>query len=369
MRQGFYTRNHVPVIHGQARFLEPTRIEVEKPDGRKRILNAKHTVLAVGARPYRPTDVSFAHPRIFDSDTILEMSFTPKSMMIYGAGVIGCEYASMFRNLGMKINLVNTRDKLLDFLDDEIIDALSYYMRDTGIVLRHRESYASIEGQDDGVVLVSQSGKRLKSDVLLWANGRTGNTDDLGLENVGLQPNSRGQLRVDEKFQTEVPHIFAVGDVIGFPSLASARLHAGTIRSNAYYRLGRRRLSGDHRHPGGHLYEPRDQLDWQERNANLPSPAFPTKSASHRSRTWRALRFWAERSECSSCFSTEKRWNCWEFTVSVLAQPRSSTLARQSCPNLETANSLMYFINTTFNYPTMAEAYRVAALNGYNRLF
>ena len=227
MRQGFYVRNRVPLYNGIAKFVDANHVDVVEPDGAVQRLKANNFVIAVGSRPYRPAEVDFNHPRIFDSDTVLDLSFTPKSITIYGAGVIGCEYASMFRNLGIKVNLVNTRDQLLDFLDDEIIDALSYYMRDTGIVIRHREHMEKIEGQDDGVVLTLKSGKQLKSDVLLWANGRTGNSDGLGLETVKISANSRGQLSVNEHFQTEVENLYAVGDVIGFPSLASAAYMQG----------------------------------------------------------------------------------------------------------------------------------------------
>ncbi|MCA8990324.1 MAG: FAD-dependent oxidoreductase, partial [Planctomycetaceae bacterium] len=166
----------------------------------------------------RPPDVDFDHPRIFDSDTILGLECTPRSITICGAGVVGCEYASMFRNLDAKVNLVNSRDQLLSFLDDEIIDALSYHLRDRGVIIRQNEMYDRIEGQDDHVVAHLKSGKQLKTDILLMAIGRTGNTDRLCLDKVGLEPDSRGQLKVNEHFQTDVPHIYAVGDVIGFPS-------------------------------------------------------------------------------------------------------------------------------------------------------
>src|SRR3989440_554599 len=190
-------------------------------------LTAENFVIAVGPRPFRPTDVDFNHPRIFDSDTILNLSFTPWSITIYGAGVTGCEYASMFRNLGCKLNLVNTRDQLLEFLDDEICDALSYHLREKGALIRHGEQYEKIEGTDDGVILSLKSGKKLKTDILLWANGRTGNTDDLGLDKIGIEVDSRGQIHVDDAYRTSVPHIYAVGDVIGFPALASAAYMQG----------------------------------------------------------------------------------------------------------------------------------------------
>ncbi|MBL8871788.1 MAG: Si-specific NAD(P)(+) transhydrogenase, partial [Planctomycetaceae bacterium] len=232
MRQTFYDRNGVPVIQGHARFIDANTIEV---DGDVQI-RGKFIVIASGSRPYRPDGVDFNHPRIFDSDTILDLQTNPQSITVYGAGVIGCEYASMFRNLGIKVNLVNTREKLLEFLDDEIIDALSYHMRDQGILLRHNETMSKIEGHSDGVVLSLESGKQLKTDILLWANGRSGNTEDLGLEKIGVAPNRRGQIVVNENFQTACPNVYAVGDVIGFPSLASAAYMQG--RAAATHFLG-----------------------------------------------------------------------------------------------------------------------------------
>jgi NAD(P) transhydrogenase len=177
MRRGFYDRNQVTVVRGHARFIDPHTIEADEPSGARQRLTADAFVIAAGARPYRPSDVDFSHPRIFDSDTILDLSYTPQSITIYGAGVVGCEYTSIFRNLNVKVNLVNTRSKLLEFLDDEIIDALAYHLRDQGVLIRHNEIYQRVEGREDGVIVYLQSGKQLKTDALLWANGRTGNSD------------------------------------------------------------------------------------------------------------------------------------------------------------------------------------------------
>ncbi|MCA9165923.1 MAG: FAD-dependent oxidoreductase, partial [Planctomycetales bacterium] len=196
--------------------------------GLERTLRARHVIIATGSRPYRPADVDFTHPRVFDSDTILTLDHTPQVVTIYGAGVIGCEYASILRGLGVKVNLVNQRDKLLSFLDDEIIDALSYHLRDQGVVLRHQEQYERIEPTADGVFMHLASGKKIKSDIVLWAQGRTGNTDGLGLEAIGVAPNSRGQLDIDETFRVRgKDHIYAVGDVVGYPGLASASYDQG----------------------------------------------------------------------------------------------------------------------------------------------
>lgn len=362
MRQTFYERNNVPVFHGKARFIDANTIEVDA-DTR---LRGDYVVIATGSRPYRPAGVDFSHPRIFDSDTILDLAFKPQSITIYGAGVIGCEYASMFRNLGIKVNLVNTRAKLLEFLDDEIIDALSYQMRDSGVVLRHNETFSKIEPCDDGVILSLESGKQVKTDILLWANGRTGNIDGLNLEAIGIQANSRGVIPVDENFRTTCENVYAVGDVIGYPSLASAAYMQG--RSAAQH------IEGTISHvklsdiPTGIYTSPEiSSIGRTERElteAKIPYEVGHSqfKSLARAQITGRAIGmlkmlFHRETLEILGvhCFGPNAS-EIIHIGQAIMKQP----------PPL---NTLEYFINTTFNYPTMAEAYRVAALNGYNRLF
>lgn len=367
MRQGFYVRNRVPILRGTARITGPNSVEVEAEDAAPLSLTADQIIIAVGSRPWQPPDIDFSHPRVFDSDTILGLSHTPKSISIYGAGVIGCEYASMFRNLGLKVNLVNTRDQLLDFLDDEIADALSYHMRDTGIIIRNREKYASIEPRHDGVVLNLESGKQLKTDVLLWANGRSGNSDELGLESVGLVPNSRGQLKVNEHFQTEVPSIYAVGDVIGFPSLASAAYMQG--RAAASHRIADEyeRVSFGTIPTGIYTSPEISSIGKTERElteANIPYEVGQSKFKS----LARAQIMGRQVGLLKILFHRETLEllgiHCFGVNASEIIHIGQAIMEQKG-----SANTLMYFINTTFNYPTMAEAYRVAALNGYNRLF
>jgi NAD(P) transhydrogenase len=367
MRRGFYERNRVPIYFGRAQFVDQHTIDVVSDSGTKERLTAVSVVIAVGSRPYRPPDVDFTHPCIFDSDTILNLRYTPKSVSIYGAGVVGCEYASMFRNLGCKLNLINTRQQLLEFLDDEICDALSYHLRERGAVIRHGEEYERIEGQDDGVVLHLKSGKKIKTDVLLWANGRTGNADGLKPEAVGLTPNSRGQLEVDERYCTKVPNIYAVGDVIGYPSLASAAYVQG--RAAAMHIAGdqcARLLAKDI--PTGIYTSPEiSSLGKTERELTAEGIPYEIGHAQFKSlaraqitgRRVGMLKILFHRETLAilgiHCFG-EYASEIIHIGQAIMSQPGSG-------------NTLLYFINTTFNYPTMAEAYRVAALNGYNRLF
>ena len=363
MRQSFYDRNDVPVFRGDARFVDEHAVSIDGDEP----IRAKNFVIATGSRPFHPSAVDFNHPRIYDSDTILGMDQRPASICIYGAGVIGTEYASMFRNLGIKVNLINTRSKLLEFLDDEIIDALSYHLRDQGVVLRHDESMERIEGEDDGVVLHLRSGKRVKTDALLWANGRSGNTDDLGLEHLKLVANNRGQIEVDEHFQTVVPHIYAVGDVIGIPSLASAAYTQG--RAAATHLLG--------------------QADGSLRVSDIPTGIYTSPEISSVGQTERELTAACVPYEVGQAqFKSLARAQITGETVGMLkllfhretleilgvhcfgANASEIIHIGQAIMNQPgEQNTMNYFIETTFNYPTMAEAYRVAALNGINRLF
>ena len=372
MRTAFYDRNDIPIIRGQARFLDPHTIEAVEEDGSRSTVRGKYIVIATGARPYRPADVDFNHPRVFDSDTILNVDFHLKSITIFGAGVIGCEYASMFRNLEIKVNLINNRDRLLDFLDEEIVDALSYHLRERGVIVRHRESCDRVETCDDGVILHLKSGKQLKTDVLLWAAGRTGNSDHLGLEIAGITPDQRGNIPVNENLQTCVPHVYAVGDVIGPPALASAAYNQGRFAaSHLLCESGSRDSCGPAPSldiPAGIYTSPEiSSLGKTERELTEASIPYEVGHAHFKSiaraqitgRTTGMLKILFHRETLEvlgiHCFGANAT-EIIHIGQAIMAQPK---------PN----NTLMYFINSTFNYPTMAEAYRVAALNGYNRLF
>ncbi|MDA8563164.1 Si-specific NAD(P)(+) transhydrogenase [Mariniblastus sp.] len=364
MRKKFYLRNDCQIEYGKARFVDANTISVNE----NKTITADHVVVAVGSRPYRPETVNFDHPRIFDSDTILKLDHKPHSMTIYGAGVIGCEYASMFRNLDIKINLVNSRGELLDFLDDEISDALSYHMRERGVVIRHNEQLDKIVGEDDGVVTYLKSGKQLKSDALLWAAGRTGNSNDLGLENIGLTPDSRGYLAVNDCFQTEVENVFAVGDVIGFPSLASAAYTQG--RAAAKRILGEKGPECERLKeiPSG-IYTSPEISCIGKTEEQLTEEKVPYEVGNSQFKNLARAQILGQRvGMLKLLFHRE--------TLEILGVhcfgPNAAEIVHIGQAIMEQegeANTLKYFTSTTFNYPTMAEAYRVAALNGLNRLF
>ena len=364
-RRRFYERNRVPLYAGEAHFLDAHTVLVQPSMGKPTRLGAKHIVIAAGSRPYHPPEVDFTHERIRDSDSILRYGAHPFSVTIYGAGVIGCEYASIFINLGAKVTLVNTQERLLSFLDDEIAEALSYHMREQGCVIRHNEQFKALEARERDVVLHLESGRKIKSDLLLWANGRTGNSDHLQLANIGLQSNSRGQIAVNAHYQTSVAHIYAVGDIAGPPALASAAYVQGS-------------------HAVQHILDPEIE---PHRLDMIPSGIYTIPEISSIGRTERELQEAKVPYEVGHCAfknlaraqMTDERVGMLKIifnaeTMEVLGVhcfgDGASEIVHigQTVMASRDLNDIRYFTRATFNYPTMAEAYRVAAYNGINRL-
>ena len=365
LRRGFYGRNNVRLIDGYAKFIDPNTVEVTNSSGIREQVSGDTFVIAVGTTPWRPGGINFDHPRICDCSTVLSLKETPGSITIYGAGVIGCEYASIFRNLGCKVNLINTREKLLSFLDDEIIDALSYHLRDQGALIRHNEAYESIEADDDQVVLKLQSGKQIKSDYLLWAQGRTGQTQNLGLDKVGLEVNSRLQLDVDKNYRTAVEHIYAVGDVVGQPGLASASYDQGRFAAEHIVHGVCNNSLVEHIPTGIYTSPEISSVGPTERELTDAKVPYEVGHAQFRSLA-RAQIVRVQTGMLKILFHREDfrilAIHCFGYQAAEIVHIGQAVMARPE------ANDIRYFANTTFNYPTMAEAYRVAALNGLNRL-
>ncbi len=366
MRSSFYDRNDVTFYDGHGTFVDEHKIEIDGPHGKETIIG-KSIVIAVGTRPYRPDDIDFSDPRICDSNSILSLPETPSSITIYGAGVIGCEYASIFRALGCKVNLVNTRDKLLSFLDDEIVDALSYHLRDNGVLIRHNEVYTKVESNEKGcVVLHSKSGKQLKSEYFLWANGRTGNTDTLNLAAVNLQANKRQQLMVNENYQTEIDHIYAVGDVIGFPGLASASYDQGRFAATHIVEgCCDRRLVDNI--PSG-IYTIPEISSIGPTEAELTEKKVPYEVGHAMFRSLARAQIVNVRVGMLKILFHRETFeilgiHCFGYQAAEIIHIGQAIMSQKG-----EGNDIRYFVNTTFNYPTMAEAYRVAAYNGLNRL-
>ncbi|WP_086981898.1 Si-specific NAD(P)(+) transhydrogenase [Vibrio aphrogenes] len=367
LRQGFYDRNSCTLLFGQASFTGPNSISVAQVDGTTEQYTADKFVIATGSRPYQPQDVDFTHERIYNSDTILNLKHDPRHIIIYGAGVIGCEYASIFRGLEVKTDLINTRDRLLAFLDNETSDALSYHFWNSGVVIRNDETYSKIEGTDDGVIVHLESGKKMKADCLLYANGRTGNTDTLNLELVGLKPDSRGQLTVNHGYQTEVEHVYAVGDVIGYPSLASAAYDQGRFVAQAIAKGKADTFLIEDIPTGIYTIPEISSVGKTEQELTAAKVPYEVGRASFKHLA-RAQIAGKDIGSLKILFHRDTKQilgiHCFGERAAEIIHI-GQAIMEQKGP----ANTIEYFVNTTFNYPTMAEAYRVAALNGLNRLF
>ncbi|MGB0224038.1 MULTISPECIES: Si-specific NAD(P)(+) transhydrogenase [unclassified Marinobacterium] len=365
LRTNFYARNRVDLFFGEAKLVSNSEVSIVGNNGSADTLKAKNIIIATGSSPYCPPDVDFNHPRIYNSDTVLKLCHTPRNMVIYGAGVIGCEYASIFSGLGVKVDLIDNRDRLLSFLDGEISDALSYHLRNNGVMIRHNEEYDKIEGTENGVVITMKSGKVLRTDAFLWCNGRTGNTAQLDLDKVGLKANGRGQLDVDDHYRTEVDGIYAVGDVIGWPGLASAALDQGRAASEDMLDADDFRFVSEV--PSG-IYTIPEISSIGKTEEELTSAAVPYEvGQAFFKDTARAQISGEPVGMLKILFHRESLEilgiHCFGDQASEIIHIGQAIMAQEG-----EANTVKYFVNTTFNYPTMAEAYRVAALAGLNRL-
>jgi len=360
-----YQRNNVPIFPGVASFVNNRQIELVEGKS-KTLLEADNFIITTGSRPYRPAEVDFNHPMVFDSDTILQLKSTPKKITIIGAGVIGCEYASIFGGMKIKVELINPAESLLSYLDTEISDALSYHLQNMGVRCRHQEHFQKLEYHDDHVVTYLESGKKIKSDILLWANGRTGNTDRLNLAAIGLEADSRGRLEVNNNYQTAVKNVYAAGDVIGWPSLASSSYDQGRAACNAI-------INPDEFHyvkdvaTGIYTIPEISTVGYTEQELTKKKIPYEVGKAFFRNIA-RAQITGDEVGMLKIIFHFETLEilgiHCFGDQASEIVHIGQAIMNQHG-----EANTLKYFINTTFNYPTMAEAYKVAALNGINRLF
>src|ERR1022692_1773310 len=226
------SRNRVTILTGTAHFTEPHAVEVDSGGGRMRTASAEKVVIATGTRPARPPSVDFDERTVIDSDGIAHLEEVPRSMVVAGAGVIGIEYASMFAALGTKVTVVEQRDRMLEFCDVEVVEALQYHLRDLAVTFRFGETVASVQTRPEGAIATLRSGKKILADTVMYSAGRQGVSDNLNLAAAGLTADKRGRIVVDEFFRPSVPNIYAVGDVIGFPALAATSMEQGRIAAH-----------------------------------------------------------------------------------------------------------------------------------------
>ncbi|WP_317446889.1 Si-specific NAD(P)(+) transhydrogenase [Streptomyces collinus] len=357
------TRNQVAVYAGTGRFADPHTVALcDDATGQERLLSAEHVVIATGTRPARPESVEFDGRTIMDSDNVLSLERVPRSMVIVGAGVIGMEYASMFAALGSKVTVVEKRPGMLDLCDVEIVESLKYHLRDLAVTFRFGETVAAVERHARGTLTVLESGKKIPAETVMYSAGRQGLTAGLDLSKAGLTADARGRIRVDEHYRTEVPHIYAVGDVIGFPALAATSMEQG--RAAAYHACGE---------PAGRMHQLQPigiytipEISFVGRTEDqLTEDSVPFEVGVARYRELARGQIIGDS----------------HGMLKLLVSPRDRTLLGVHCFGsgatelIHIGQSVMgcggtvdYLVDAVFNYPTLAESYKVAALDATNRL-
>jgi NAD(P) transhydrogenase len=355
------TRNRVTIIPGTARFIGPHEVEVD--DGRRlRKASADNIVVATGTIPARPASVAFDDKTIIDSDGIIHIEQVPRSMVVVGAGVIGIEYASMFAALGTKVTVVERRERMLDFCDLEVVEALKYHLRDLAVTFRFGETVASVEAHPHGAITVLRSGKKIPADTVLYSAGRQGMTAALGLEAAGLTADDRGRIKVDEFYRTEVPHIYAVGDVIGFPALAATSMEQG--RMAVHHALGEPITASRTPQPIGIYSIP--EISFVGRTEDeLTEDCVPFEVGVSRYRELARGQIVGDSyGVLKLLVSPEDRKL---LGVHVFGTGATEIIhigqAVMGC-----GGTVDYLVDAVFNYPTLAESYKVAALDATNKM-
>ncbi|MGO9893523.1 MAG: Si-specific NAD(P)(+) transhydrogenase [Bryobacteraceae bacterium] len=360
--QAQLSRNGVEIIYARASFLDATHVRVENSRGQQD-LEAPKIIIATGTKPAISPTVPVNGKTIINSDQILELAEIPKNLIVVGGGVIGVEYTCMFAILGSRVTLIEKRPRLLEFADSEMVEALSYHLRDHRVTMRLNEEVASVEATPDGRVVANlQSNKKVPGDVLLYAVGRQGNVDELNLPAAGLDADNRGRIWVDKEFHTKVPTIFAAGDVIGFPSLASVSMEQGRIAAgNAF---GLKVKSNPAAYPYGIYTIPEisfiGKTEEQLTDEDVP---YEVGLAYYRETARGQIRG-DTTGRLKLIFHRETRKI---LGVHIIGEGATEQIhIGQAVLVLD--GTVDYFVETVFNYPTLAECYKQAAFNGINKL-
>ena len=356
------SRNRVAILNGTAHFAGPNAIEVDDGEGRVRTVSAEKIVIATGTKPARPGSVAFDERTVMDSDGIMHLERVPRSMVVAGAGVIGIEYASMFAALGTKVTVVEQRDRMLEFCDLEVVEALKYHLRDLAVTFRFGETVSSVEARPEGAIASLRSGKKIPADTVLYSAGRQGATAELKLEAAGLSADARGRIAVDEFFRTAAPHIYAVGDVIGFPALAATSMEQGRLA--AHHACGEPVHDTSTLQPIG-IYSLPEISFIGKTEDQLTDACVPFEVGVSR---YREL---ARGQIIGDSYGVLK----------LLVSPQDRTLlgvhvfGTGATELVHIGQAVMgcggtvdYLVDAVFNYPTLAESYKVAALDATNKM-
>jgi len=358
-----FMRNTVQSLFATAKFIGPHEVELTTAAGEVSHVGFKHALIAVGTRPHRPDNVPFDRTRVFDSDEFLELEKLPRTLTVIGGGVIGVEYATIFSALDVPVTLIESRETILDFIDREICDDFIHQMRERGMNIRLGSGVKDITVDDIGVTVSLADGRRVKSDVLLYAAGRTGNVASLNLEAVGIAVDARGRLSVDPKtFQTSAPHIYAAGDVIGFPSLASTSMEQGRVA--ACHAFGMTLPPPPETFPYGIYAVPEiSTVGKSEEQVRAAGIAYECGIARFRE-TSRGHIMGVASGFLKLIFDVNSR----RLLGAHIVGEGATELIHIGQAVINLKGTVDFFVENTFNYPTLAEAYKVAGLDAWNRM-
>ena len=357
------SRNNIEMLFGCASFVDPHTLRVENSRGSTQY-SAEMIVIATGTTPAVSSKVPINGRTILNSDQILQMADLPKTLIVVGGGVIGVEYTCMFATLGVRVILVEKRPRLLEFADSEMVEALSYHLRDIRVTMRLNEEVSSVEAMPDGTVVANlESKKKISGDSLLYAIGRQGNVEDLNLAAAGLEADSRGRIQVDADYRTkQQPHIFAVGDVIGFPSLASVSMEQGRIAAARAYNINAQ--SNPATYPYGIYTIPEisfiGKTEEQLTDEDVP---YEVGVAYYREIARGQIRG-DTTGRLKLIFHRETR----DLLGVHIIGEGAAELVHIGQAVMILKGKVDYFVDTVFNYPTLAECYKAAAFNGLNKL-
>jgi NAD(P) transhydrogenase len=356
------SRNHVRILMGTGQFSDPHTLIVAGEDGTRRQVTAERIVIAAGTRPARPASVGFNERTVLDSDGILHLEKIPDALLVVGAGVIGIEYASMFAALGARVTVVEARPRLLEFCDSEIVEALRYHLRDLNVAFRLSEEVVGVDEHEDGTLTHLKSGKRILADTVLYSAGRQGATNALELANIGIEADARGRIAVDEHYRTSVEHVYAVGDVIGFPSLAATSMEQGRLAAAHACGIEVNPISDSL--PIG-IYSIPEISFVGSTEEQLTEQQIPYEVGISRYR------------ELARGAILGDAYGMLKLLVSpddrhLLGVHAFGTTATELVHIGQTvmgfSGTVDYLVEAVFNYPTLAESYKVAALDATNKL-
>jgi NAD(P) transhydrogenase len=356
-------RNGIELYTGHGRFVDEYTVMIEDPTrGDRCSVRGQYIVIATGTKPARPAGVEFDEQMVLDSDGILDLKFIPASMVVVGAGVIGIEYASMFAALGTKVTVVEKRDTMLDFCDPEIVEALQFHLRELAVTFRFGEEVTAVDVGAAGTVTTLASGKQIPAEAVMYSAGRQGQTDDLDLGNAGLDTDSRGRIFVDEEFKTKVDHIYAVGDVIGFPALAATSMDQGRLA--AYHAFGEPASGMPELQPIGIYSIPEvSYVGATEVELTKDSIAYEVGVSRYRELA-RGQIAGASHGMLKLLVSTDDLTLLGVHIVGTSA----TELVHIGQAIMGCGGTIEYLVDAVFNYPTFAEAYKVAALDVMNKM-